>query len=210
MIITQQETNSEFKPVPPGMHLARCYRLVDLGTQKGTYQGVVSYKRKVMVQFEIHGEDDNGNKLVTSKGEPMSISKNYTKSIHENARLTIDLQSWRGVAFTADERKKFDLSKILGAWAMISVAKSAGDDGKEYTNIVTINPVPSSIKKAGLPEGFNEAEEYEIAIHNPALFESFGDKLKDKIKSSPEWQEKNGKVEQKTESEDYENDDIPF
>lgn len=209
MIITQQENNSEFKPVPPGMHLARCYRLIDLGTQKGTYQGVVSYKKKIMLQFEIHGDDDNGNKIITSKGEPMSISKNYTRSIHEKSSLTLDLQSWRGMAFTADERKKFEVSKVLGAWAMISVAKSTGDDGKEYTNIVTINPVPSSIKKAGLPEGFNEVLEFDIDKPNMDLFNSFSDKLKDKIKSCPEWIAKNSSPNQAP-TEDYQNDDIPF
>jgi hypothetical protein len=47
------------------MHLARCYRIVDLGTQKTEYQGQVKHLQKVMIQFEVHGEDDNGNALVT-------------------------------------------------------------------------------------------------------------------------------------------------
>ena len=28
-----------FTPVAPGMHLARCYRIVDMGTQKTDFQG---------------------------------------------------------------------------------------------------------------------------------------------------------------------------
>jgi len=71
---------------------------------------------------------------------------------------------------------------------MINVAKSMGDDGKEYTNIININSVPSSIKKGGLPEGFNEAKMFSLDKPDMTLFESFGDKLKDKIKASPEWQ----------------------
>ena len=67
---------SEFTPVPAGMHLARCYRVIDLGTQDSTYLGTVTKKPKVMFQFEVHGEDDAGNPIVTAKGEPMSISKN--------------------------------------------------------------------------------------------------------------------------------------
>jgi len=206
MIIAKSENNSEFKPVPAGMHLARCYRIIDLGTQKSTWQGAESYKRKIMMQFEIHGEDEAGKPIVTGKGEPMSISKNYTLSLHENARLSIDLESWRGAAFTADERRGFDLERILGAWAMVSIATAQGSDGKDYTNIVNINSVPAAIKKAGLPDGFNDAKMFSIDKPDMALFESFGDKLKDKIKSSPEWQSKNGK----SDSEDYQNDDIPF
>jgi hypothetical protein len=195
------------------MHLARCYRIIDLGTQKKVWQGTESFKRQIMMQFEIHGEDDEGNPIATEKGDPMSIGKNYTLSLHENARLSIDLESWRGAAFTADERKGFDLSRILGAWAMINVAKSLGDDGKEYTNIININSVPSSIKKGGLPEAFNEAKMFSLDKPDLALFESFGDKLKDKIKASPEWQSK-AKTKSFDAAKDFDElestDDIPF
>jgi hypothetical protein len=215
MIIAKAESTSKFKPVPTGMHLARCYRIIDLGTQKKVWQGKESFKRQIMMQFEIHGEDDEDNPIVTDKGDPMSISKNYTLSLHENARLRIDLESWRGAAFTAEEIKGFDLTRVLGAWAMVNVAKSLGDDGKEYTNINNINSVPSSIKKSGLPEAFNEAKMFSLDKPDLVLFESFGDKLKDKIKSSPEWQ---SKAETKSfdaatafdELESSDTDDIPF
>jgi hypothetical protein len=78
-----------FTPVPPGMHLARCYRVIDLGTQSGTFQGVVTKKPKVMFQFEVHSEDDAGNSLVTDKGEPMSISKNFSLSLAEAIRAAM-------------------------------------------------------------------------------------------------------------------------
>ena len=97
------------------------------------------------------------------------------------------------------------LKKLLGVWAMISVSKSLGADGKEYTNIANINPVPANIKKAGLPEGVNDMKIFSIDDPDMALFESFGDKLKDKIKSSPEWQRRSGKK-----TDGFEDDDIDF
>jgi succinate dehydrogenase / fumarate reductase cytochrome b subunit len=39
---------------------------------------------------------------------------------------------------------------VLGAWAMISVIKAMGANGKEYTNIAAILSVPPAIKKTGL------------------------------------------------------------
>ena len=86
-LIAKDSGEGSFTPVPPGMHLARCYRIVDLGTQKSEYQGQTKYLQKVMIQFEVHGEDDKGKALVTNKGEPMSISKNYTLSLAEKATL---------------------------------------------------------------------------------------------------------------------------
>ena len=54
------ENTGNFERCPSGMHLARCYRIVDLGTQKSEYLGTIKHLPKVMIQFEVHGEDENG------------------------------------------------------------------------------------------------------------------------------------------------------
>ena len=178
----------EFTPVPQGMHLARCYRVIDLGTQESTYLGTVKKLPKVMLQFEVHGEDESGDPIVTGKGEPMSISKNFTLSLAEMATLRKDLQTWRGREFTADELRGFELKNVLGAWAMISVIKAMGNNGKEYTNIAAIMSVPQAVKKAGMPQHHNELKMFSIEEPDMALFDSFSNGLKEKIGKSPEWQ----------------------
>jgi hypothetical protein len=216
MSLTAKDSGGgSFTPVAPGMHLARCYRIVDMGTQKTEYQGQVKHLQKVMIQFEVHGEDDNGDALVTSKGEPMSISKNFTLSLAEKATLRKDLQAWRGRDFTPEELRGFELKNVLGAWAMITAAKSMGNNGKEYTNIVSINPVPVTIKKAGLPEGFNKLAMFVIENPDMELFETFGNGLKEKISSSPEWRARNGDMPASKPGStgsgfDDMDDDIPF
>lgn len=212
LIAKAESSGGSFTPVPPGLHLARCYRIIDLGTQKSTYMGQEKHQRKIMIQFEVHSIDDDGNPLLTDKGEPLSISKNYTLSLNEKANLSLDLESWRGSAFTADERKGFELKKLLGVWSMISVAKSIGHDGKEYTNINNINPVPANIKKAGLPDPHNEAKLFSLEDPDMAMFETFGAKLKEKISNSPEWQHRQGKQgkNKPTDSFDDAVDDVDF
>jgi hypothetical protein len=190
MSIIAKEGESNFTPVPTGMHLARCYRIVDLGTQKSEYQGQIKYLRKIMIQFEVHGEDDDGKPIVTNKNEPMSISKNFTLSLAEKATLRKDLSAWRGRDFTEEERKGFELKNVLGVWAMITVARDAGSNGKEYTNIKNINPVPKTIRSAGLPEGHNKVAMFSIDNPDMQLFDTFSQFLQEKIKSSPEWQGK--------------------
>lgn len=205
----------EFTPVPQGMHLARCYRVIDLGTQESTYLGTVKKLPKVMLQFEVHGEDENGDPIVTGKGEPMSISKNFTLSLAEMATLRKDLQTWRGKEFTEIEKKGFEVKNVLGAWAMISVIKAMGNNGKEYTNIAAIMSVPPAIKKAGMPKGHNELKLFEIAEPDMALFDSFSSGLKEKIQKSPEWQARGGSsapapVKAVSSGFDDMDDDIPF
>jgi len=111
LIARESGGGGTFTPVPPGMYLARCYRIVDLGTQKSEYQGQVKNLKKFMLQFEVHGEDDAGQPLVTAKNEPMSISKNFTLSLAEKATLRKDLETWRGRPFTEEERNGFQLEK---------------------------------------------------------------------------------------------------
>lgn len=192
MGLVAKEGEGNFTPVPPGMHLARCYRVVDLGTQKSEYLGTIKHLPKVMIQFEVHGEDENGKAIVTAKNEPMTISKNFTLSLAEKATLRKDLQTWRGREFTAEELRGFELKNVLGAWAMISVIKSPGNNGKEYTNVAAIMQVPPQIKKAGLPEGFNKLGLFSIDEPDMEMFGTFSDNLKAKIQGSPEWGNRSG------------------
>jgi hypothetical protein len=217
-LIAKESGGGTFTPVPQGMHLARCYRVVDLGTQKSEYLGTVKHLPKVMLQFEVHGEDEDGKAIVTAKNEPMTISKNFTLSLAEKATLRKDLQTWRGREFTPEELRGFELKNVLGAWAMISVIKAAGANGKEYTNVAAIMSVPPAIKKAGLPEGFNTLGIFSIDEPDMTMFGTFSDGLKQKISGSPEWQRNNGSSDQPSTSKpapggtgfDDMDDDIPF
>lgn len=184
-------SSSNFVQVPPGMHLARCYRIVDLGTQKSEYKGDIKLLPKVMFQFEVHGENEAGEPLVTEKGEPLSVSKNFTLSLGEKATLRKDLQTWRGKEFTPEELKGFELENVLGAWCMLSITHREYND-KTYSNIENINPVPQAIKKAGLPEGHNKTQIFSIRNADMDMFNAFSTYLQDKIKLSPEWAEWSG------------------
>lgn len=216
-LVAKSESSGNFIPVPTGMHLARCYRIVDLGTQKSEYMGNVKQLHKMMLQFEVHGEDAEGNPTNTAKGDPMTVSKNFTVTLAEKSTLRKDLQSWRGRDFTPDELRGFELKNVLGQWAMITVVETE-NNGNTYTNISNINPVPAAIKKNGLPEGKNELKIFSIDEPDMELFESFSDNLKNKIRQSPEWDRLYGSAEPVSTSsnvakpanfDDLE-DDLPF
>jgi hypothetical protein len=183
LIASESSGGGTFISVPPGMYLARCYRIVDLGTQMGEFGA----KKKFMLQFEVHGDDDEGKPLVTAKGEPMTTSKNFTLSLAEKATLRKDLETWRGRPFAENERAGFQLENLLGVWAMISIIKAMGKDNKEYTNIANINSVPKAMK-ANLPEGYNKCAGFYIDKPDMELFKTFSDNLQAKIAKSPEWQ----------------------
>ena len=97
-----EDTGGNFERCPPGMHLARCYRIIDLGTQKTEYMGQTKYLRKIMIGWEIHGNKDDGSKLLMKDNRPFAIFKNYTFSWSEKANLRLDLQSWRSEEHTSE------------------------------------------------------------------------------------------------------------
>ena len=212
-----EDKGGNFERCPSGMHLARCYRIIDLGTQKSEYMGQTKYLHKVMLGWEIHGMNDDGTPIKMQDGRPFAIFKNYTLSWSEKANLRLDLQSWRGRPFSQEEMRKFDLKNVLGAWCMLNVIERPGQDNKIYTNVAGVTPVPAMIKQNGLPTAVNKNELFNIAEPDMEMFATFSDNLKAKISNSPEWQKLQGKAEAKAAAPapapaagGFEDDDIPF
>ena len=215
-IVENTSTGGDFTPVPAGLHLARCYRIVDLGTQTTEYMGETKHQRKIMLGWELHGKDDEGNELITSRGDPLAIFKNYTLSWNEKATLRNDLQGWRNKPFTEAEMRRFDISTILGAWCMLNVIERPGKNGKMYSNVGSIAPVPAVVKQAGLPPAVNPNQLFRLAEPDYELFDTFGKGLKEKIQASPEWQalqaRKPAQKADKAPSSGFDDmdDDLPF
>ena len=215
-IVENTSTGGDFKPVPAGLHLARCYRIIDLGTQRSEYEGVEKHQRKIMLGWELHGKDDEGDELVTDRGDPLAIFKNYTLSWNDKANLRIDLQNWRNKPFTEEEMRRFDIQTILGAWCMLTVIQRPGKNGKLYANVKAVSPVPSVIKSAGLPPAINVNQVFRLADPDLELYETFGKGLKAMIEASPEWQAYQGKKgaqkPDKAPSSGFDDmdDDLPF
>ena len=205
-----EDNGGGFEACPTGVHLSRCYRIIDLGTQKTTYMGQEKFAHKIMLCWEIHGTDEDGKPLLMRDGRNFAMFKNYTLSWSEKANLRIDLQSWRGKPFSPEEMKKFDLQNVLGAWCMLNLIETDGANGKTYVNIKGITPVPSIIKSSGFPAPVNKNEIFTMSNPNMEVFSTFSDNLKAKIKSSPEWKKIESPEDVPANYGDIANSDIPF
>lgn len=148
ILATDSGSGGDFKQVPSGNHIGVCSMVVDLGKQRITSQQYgESIKHQVYIAWELPGEeiewtDKDGNQ---QKG-PMRIGRSYTLSLHENAALRADLESWRGRAFTEQERRGFDIVNLAGAPAMVNVTHKEGG-GKTYANVTAVTPLPKGMAK---------------------------------------------------------------
>lgn len=186
--IASDSGGGNFKRVPSGVHIGRCYSLIDLGTQLTSGQFGEKMQHKIRIGWELFGEDENGAPLtvdVDGREMPMVISKNYTVSLHEKANLRKELGQWRGRDFTEEEAKAFDISKLVGAYCMVNVTTSE-TNGKTYSNVAGLTPIPSALKNAK-PEGVHAIIKFDLDAPDMVVFNTFHQQLQDTIKKSPEW-----------------------
>ena len=168
---------SSFKTVEPGSYVARCYAVIDLGTQESVWEGKPRKAHKLLIQWELPTEliEDGEH-----EGKPHSSSKRYTLSLHEKAALRADLKNWRGRDFTAEELKKFDVANLLGATCLLNIVK----DDKDYSVVGSISRLP---KGMDCPPPVNTPRWFSLAQFDAEVFASLSDKLKATIGASDEY-----------------------
>lgn len=186
--IAKDSGGGDFKRVPPGAYIGRCYSLIDLGTQLTSGQFGEKMQHKIRVAWELFGEDEQGQPLTISIDGidmPMTISKSYTVSLHEKAALRRDLAAWRGRDFTDEEAKGFDVSKLLGAYCMVNATQTE-NNGKTFVNVAGLTPLPGALKNAK-PDPVHENFMFDLDAPDMKIFATFHEKLQEAIKKAPEW-----------------------
>jgi hypothetical protein len=169
----------EWEQPETGNQVARCIRVIELGTQKKEYQGQTSWKKQTLIVWELP------ENLMTDgehAGKPFTISQFYTASLGDKANLRRDLEGWRGRAFTQDELNGFDQRKILGQPCMLNLIDREGK-----VRIGGVSSIPRSLQ---VPPQVNESLFYDIDEHDEEVWNKLSDGIKKLITQSKEWQER--------------------
>ena len=195
--IASDNGGGNFKRVPAGAYIGRCYSLIDLGTQLSSGQYGEKMQHKLRIGWELFGEDEDGAPLtvdVDGVEMPMTISKSYTVSLHEKAGLRKDSSDVCSSDLTDEEAKGFDVSKLIGAYCMVNVTTSE-TNGKTYSNVAGLTPLPGALKNAK-PSPVHEHVVFDLDAPDMAVFNSFHEKLQDAIRRAPEWARVHGGKQQ--------------
>ena len=192
---------------PEGTHVAICYSMIDLGTHEDTGKFGTKRQRKIRLSFELCTEL---HVFKEEEGEqPFTVHNDFTFSMGEKANLRKFLTNWRGKAFTEEEANAFDVSKLLGVPALLTVMHVTKGD-KTYTNIGSALKLP---KAMAVPVQANPRVEFSLAEFDEDTFQGFPDWLQQKIANSDEY--KAMRAGPAPGSKGYpdpkdEDDDIPF
>ena len=170
-----------FTPCPAGSYLSRCVQLIDLGTQKTTFEGETKASRKLLIGWEILDDDCRRD-----DGQPFVLAKRFTQSLHEKAGLRKTLASWRGRDFNAEELAGFDPRVLLGKDAFLSVIQ-VDKEGRTFANIAAVMRPP---KNMTCPEGcgMEPLLQWDMAAPDWSVFAVLPPRLVDQIEASPEFQ----------------------
>jgi hypothetical protein len=133
MPIYAKDSSQDFEKIPTGLQNASCCGVVDMGMVPG-FQGELTHK--VALVFELEERRKEGE----CAGQRFVVAKNYTLSLHEKANLSKDLESWRGRAFTVEERKGLDLEKLIATPCTLNMIETSNKAGKALVVIGGIRP----------------------------------------------------------------------
>lgn len=198
------DKGGDFEQIAPGTYVARCIRLIDIGTQTSTYEGKTNSRRQVVISWET---PDTLMTRSESEGKPFMVSNFYTASLGEKANLRHDLVSWRGREFTAEELSGFDLKNILGKSCMLSIVQN----DKKKSVVKGVMALPKGVVVANQ---INPTLYFSLDDFDPNVFESLPKYFKEKIETTPEYANLMSKGSSPESvgghTDDSFNDDIPF
>jgi hypothetical protein len=215
-ITATTKAQAERTLAPAGTFVARCYKMIHIGTIQDEYNGESRWVNKVLIEWELPTE----TKVFTQeKGEqPISVSKEFALSVHAKSTLRAFLTSWRGKGFTEDEAINFDVSKLVGVPCQLSIIHEPrkSSPGEFFAKISSVSAL---MKGFNAPAQVNPSFVFELDAFDQAKFDSLPDWIKAKIMTSKEYQalkspqvahmeQVQSKVDAWTQSE--QEDDLPF
>ena len=142
-IIAKDSGGGDFELAPVGNQQAVCAFVEDIGTHDGSYNGKPTRNQQIVICWELAEKMTLGD----NAGKPFMLSKFYTLSLGEKSNLRKDLQSWRGVAFTEQELRAFDVEKLNGVNCLLNVVAEKKQDGKEFRKIASVSPLIKGMPK---------------------------------------------------------------
>lgn len=187
-----------------GTYVARCYQMIDLGTQTETFQGEKPQtKRKVRLSFEMPDETYEFEKDGILEKRIRLASKEFALSMHEKATLRKFLANWRGKDFDATEAKKFDITKLLGVACLLAIEVNE----KGYPDIKGASKI---MKGQQAPSQVNSSKVLTFSDWDEDLFLAQPEFVRKKIEESPEYKNRKSSMQPHAVAEDEDENSLPF
>lgn len=188
LTLSEASKNTERQLPEAGATTGVLFSLVDLGTQKVTWDGEEKWTPKLRLAFELPDQVVEGevteNGKTTKVTKPMVVSIELTRSLGERATLRKLLEQWRGQAFTSKELASFSLKNLLGKACLLTLVHKTSQAGRQYCAIQGMAKLPKGMKAPTTTQ--NGQVFYEIEQGTGGQFNELPEWLQEKIRASKE------------------------
>lgn len=163
-------------PVEPGVYMAVCVGVVDLGEQYS--EAYKSYSNKVKFVWALPSELME----VEGKMEERQLSREFSVATKKTSKLRTFLGSWNSKNYTDEEYMELDLFDQIGKACQLNVVLN---DTGEYANVDSIMPIPK-----GLPAPVSKTAffTWDMDAWDDAAFEKLPQWTQEQIKKSTQYQ----------------------
>lgn len=163
-------------PVEPGVYMAVCVGVVDLGEQHS--EKFKNYSNKVKFVWALPSETIE----IDGKTEERQLSKEFTFSVSKKGGLRTFLESWNSKTYSDDEFAELDVFDQLGKPCQLQVVLN---DTGEYSNVANLMPLPK-----GMPAPVSNTAfvTWDMDNWDDAVFENLPEWTKEQIKKSTQYQ----------------------
>ena len=163
-------------PVEPGVYMAVCVGVVDLGEQYS--EAFKSYSNKVKFVWALPGETIE----IDGKTEERQLSREFAVATKKNSKLRTFLSGWNSKNYSDEEFMELDLFDQIGKACQLNVVLN---DTGEYANVDSIMPIPK-----GFPSPVSKTAffTWDMENWNDAVFEKLPEWTQEQIKKSTQYQ----------------------
>lgn len=163
-------------PVEPGVYMAVCIGVVDLGEQ---YSEIYkSFSNKIKFVWALPSETIE----IDGKKEERQLSREFSVATKKNSKLRSFLCGWNSKNYSDEEFMELDLFDQLGKACQLNVVLS---DSGEYANVDSVMPIPK-----GFPAPVSQTEyiAWDMDAWDDAAFDRLPGWTQDQIKKSTQFQ----------------------
>ena len=163
-------------PVEPGVYMAVCVGVVDLGEQYS--EAFKSYSNKVKFVWALPGETIE----IDGKTEERQLSREFAVATKKNSKLRTFLGGWNSKNYSDEEFMELDLFDQIGKACQLNVVLN---DTGEYANVDSVMPIPK-----GFPAPVSKTAFFTWDMDNwdDAVFEKLPEWTQEQIKKSTQYQ----------------------
>jgi hypothetical protein len=174
MSLTIKDNTKTFLPVPAGLHMARCYAVIDIGLQTNVQYNTRS--PKILIGWEFP------NALMES-GKPFIHLQRYTASLSEKSHLRKCLESWRGKELTTEELQGFPLKTLLGMTCYMTIKHRLDAKSNQcWSDILSLCPLPEGVT---CPSPLNPVIYFDNDDYSDTVYRAVPENIRKKITLTP-------------------------